>query len=1564
MLHVHTRPHELRRCRQLLGVVFLLLRPPPAPAPAKTAGGAVGGGAQPELIIQSGHEGAEANLRAIAFSSDGRLALTAGGADFAAVLWDVADGKQLRAFRGHPLFIHAAALSRDKRFALTGGEDKTARLWDVATGAELWHADTKGTVNFAAFSPDGSLALIGGDGPFVSLRETGTGREVRQFTVGSERVTCAAFSPGGQQVAVGGEGKVFELEVQTGELKRTFSGHAGGITSVSFSGDGRLLQSIGEDGTARQWDVGTGGERYRSAAGTPATFTHDGHFLLLNAPDETTQLLDVSTGKPARAYLRKVGAGVAEFAPDDQTFLAGGEEGLRLIRTATGEELRRLESYTVGSYATAFSRDGRYMATGGFGVAKLWDLKLGRQIRSFDTNHGPVGAVAFAPSGDELLTGDWDGRISVWVIETGEEIIISRQEVGAAVRTLEFSPDGLSILIQTLSRGAYILKRDGYGNILGAKRLPTETLYAYSAAFSPDGKYVLTSNGESEASIWEAETGREVKRLKGHAGLVRAVAFSPDGRYAVTGSYDLTARLWDVQTGREVQKFVGHGSAVAAVAVSPDDKFVLTGSGLMSGEENSARLWEVGTGRELHRLTGHYEGVNTVAFLNGGAIIVTSSQDSLTHFWQAATGRELCRLASLKEDGWAVVTPDGRFDTADLGETRGLHWVFADDPFSPLPLDILIRDYYEPRLLPRLLAGEQLATAKSLAALNRTQPQVEISDISLQKEQGLVSVTVEAADGASGGGAGVYDLRLFRDGQLVASSADLIPSVPAQGGAASQEREEGLQAWRARTRVSLDPRTGKGRLVFRDIRLPRAEDIATTTFSAYAFTSDRVKGRTCKRVFDVPRGLPKLKGRAYIINIGVSSYESQGWDLSYAANDAKRFNELLPKLIEGSGQYQEVVPIQVVSVARGEQRPGGAAPELPTKAAIHAVLGLLAGRASQSDAETRLLRNIPNSDRLQSARPEDLVIVSFSGHGYAGEDGEFYLFPYDIGAQAEREITKSLLEHCISSDELADWLRGIDGGDMVLIIDACHSAAAFESGGYRPGPMGSRGLGQLAYDKGMRILAASQAKDVALESELIKQGLLTYALVQDGVYSRQSEHAVNDLSLKGWLEYGSERVPDLYQEVVNKKEKPAPAGARGATLVGGSSDGVPAFQQPALFDFARKGRDVTLVPGFRANYRREAWEKLRAADAAHADNTAEGWGKAVEGYKEATQWFYEAGDKAGGAAVYDRLGQAYRALGKLDESQKAYQIALFLWQQMGARTEQAATTNRMGELYAAAGDLQGALENYNQALLLRLAEGDFKGGLQTVNRLAALNSGTGETQIAADYLRRALASPYVASYPKEHAEILFSLAAVCTSLAEYQESIGHYTRALSLYKELGDERAAALVMNNLGYAYSESGDNRQAIEDFNQALTFFREKKLPGEEANVLLNLGKAYLEEGKKDAALEQYNQALAVLKTAQDKTRDIKALNYLADLYRRSGDTRKALDNLQAALSLSREVNSRYWEANTLSNLGSVYEALQQQEKALTNYKAALALYETLGERRGQLNAAGGIERVEVKK
>src|SRR5262249_49185733 len=146
--------------------------------------------------------------------------------------------------------------------------------------------------------------------------------------------------------------------------------------------------------------------------------------------------------------------------------------------------------------------------------------------------------------------------------------------------------------------------------------------------------------------------------------------------------------------------------------------------------------------------------------------------------------RELCNLTSFRDDSWAVVDPVGRFDTSSLEENTRLLWVMPDDPMNPLPLEIFMRDYYEPQLLRRILNGEQFKPIQSIATLNRVRPKITITDIARQQDNpDLVKVTVKVSKVSEEfNQAGkkitrstdVYDLRLFRDGQIVAQAPDLI----------------------------------------------------------------------------------------------------------------------------------------------------------------------------------------------------------------------------------------------------------------------------------------------------------------------------------------------------------------------------------------------------------------------------------------------------------------------------------------------------------------------------------------------------------------------------------------------------------------------------------------------------------------------------------------------------------------------------------------------------------------------------------------------------------------------
>jgi hypothetical protein len=85
-----------------------------------------------------------------------------------------------------------------------------------------------------------------------------------------------------------------------------------------------------------------------------------------------------------------------------------------------------------------------------------------------------------------------------------------------------------------------------------------------------------------------------------------------------------------------------------------------------------------------------------------------------------------------------------------------------------------------------------------------------------------------------------------------------------------------------------------------------------------------------------------------------------------------------------------------------------------------------------------------------------------------------------------------------------------------MIIDACNSGQALENKDEpRRGPMNTRGLAQLAYEKGMYIMAASQNVEEAFVSKKLKHSYLTFALVEEGLKTKVADENHCSLPLCG-----------------------------------------------------------------------------------------------------------------------------------------------------------------------------------------------------------------------------------------------------------------------------------------------------------------------------------------------------------------------------------------------------------------------------------------------------------------
>lgn len=724
----------------------------------------------------------------------------------------------------------------------------------------------------------------------------------------------------------------------------------------------------------------------------------------------------------------------------------------------------------VPTLSVAFSSAGQTGAFGGYG-AHFWNTTDGSLPVAGQTE-GAVTAVALTPDG-RLITGERD-LLRVWDAHRHESVRVSWPDF---VNAIAVQPEGKLCAMASLSAVEI-----GVIDLATGKQL-----------------MLLTPLSSSVEIGVEAASPEGVSRL----------AFSADGQKLYAAYSRGSIRIWDVGSGKilahldsnDLINFIAFERNKAIRIVSPD----------------RAELWDLESGKLLKTANVRLSAGDSAALSQDARLVFAGSRDGTVRIVNLESGQLLATIALFKNGSWAIVAPDGRFDTDNLDGGSALQWMVSDDPLHALPLEVFMRDYCTPRLLSRILNGEQFPPIRSIAEIkNRVQPVVKVVAVAPSKKwRGRVDVVVRAASGredrydAAGAvlknaegkpltqASGLRDLRLFRNGRLV--------------------------GWRP---GDLE----EGDFTFEGVQMPARD--TETTFTAYAFSSEDIKSSTaelrCKTAAPAPAS-PR-KPQAWLVQIGVNHYAASACELHGAVRDAEALSAELAARVAAHG-YQPYV-IKLLSTAEFE----GASKKLIRQA--------LAEAAAQ-------------------AGPDDVFFLSFSGHGYSDAKGQFYIFPGDVEGSCQG-VNDTMLAESISADELTEWLRPIDAGEMTFILDSCDSASSVESNGFKPGPMGSRGLGQLAYDKRMRILAASQPNQFARESSELGQGLLTWALTEEGLKEGKADWKPVDkrITVGEWLNYAAQAVPK-YIEAEGVK------GPRAVLLNDAAVGHAPSLQTPAVFDFSK-----------------------------------------------------------------------------------------------------------------------------------------------------------------------------------------------------------------------------------------------------------------------------------------------------------------------------------------------------------------------------------------------------------
>jgi WD40 repeat protein len=180
-------------------------------------------------------------------------------------------------------------------------------------------------------------------------------------------------------------------------------------------------------------------------------------------------------------------------------------------------------------------------------------------------------------------------------------------------------------------------------------------------AVSPDGRLVATAD-DNACLVWDAETGRQLRRFVTVNDHFRAVTFAPDGQSLLTGLQHKVVH-WDVKTGRAPRELPGLTRDVAGVVFSGGGRRAL--AWVDSG--NEMLEWDLATGQSQRKLAGASDVYHIGAVTPDGRFAVTSgSMDTTNAVWDVSTGRQVSRISTADVPGITgadvhfAISPDGQ----------------------------------------------------------------------------------------------------------------------------------------------------------------------------------------------------------------------------------------------------------------------------------------------------------------------------------------------------------------------------------------------------------------------------------------------------------------------------------------------------------------------------------------------------------------------------------------------------------------------------------------------------------------------------------------------------------------------------------------------------------------------------------------------------------------------------------------------------------------------------------------------------------------------------------------
>jgi WD40 repeat protein len=508
---------------------------------------------------------------------------------------------------------------------------------------------------------------------------------------------------------------------------------------------------------------------------------------------------------------------------------------------------------------------------------------------------------------------------------------------------------------------------------------------------------------------------------------------------------------------------------VAETRLSPSGKYIVsdisTGSWL-TRVVGGIDVFDVTTKKHEQIMKGSGKGLT---FLKDERYLLTEEEGGLV-ILDLVKKRQVAKILLFEDsDDWLVMTPDGRFD-ASPETMKKMYFMKGKEV---IPLESLYEKFYVPNLLNQVWESDLKLNSLDIKNI-KSPPSVKISvenkqrNLNVEDDGKKPSYIIDneqvnikvQADCPSDM---VTEIRLFQNGKLIGSTRNLT--------------------------VEDEKNTGEKSMLKTFSIVLNAGD---NNFKAIAFNSQRTESQADEIIVNykaAKASSPSEVGGVtlHLLVIGLNNYKNPKHNLNYATADAVSFKEAIEK---GSTSIFSKTNIVFLGDAQA------------TKEGISTAL-----------------------DKIKTtAKPKDVFIFYYAGHGVMNEKKDFYLVPYDVIQMYGQD--DALAQKGLSANELQQFSRDIKAQKQLFILDACQSAGALETLGAARGAAEEKAIAQLARATGTHWLTASGSEQSAAEFPQLGHGTFTYVLLE-ALSGKADNGGDKKITVKELDAYLQEQVPEM-----------------------------------------------------------------------------------------------------------------------------------------------------------------------------------------------------------------------------------------------------------------------------------------------------------------------------------------------------------------------------------------------------------------------------------------------------